>query len=118
MNELYKITDVGGVVRYFFAKDANKALELYRKNYFYEDARAERVLTDQGYPIVRLKDVPKGSYFHRTSMRDGEFCEHSVVWLKGEYDHSTRKWSCYKFEDICNDRLFKGEERVTIDFTF
>ena len=117
MKYLYKVTD-GTAVRYFFAKDEQEALKIYRANYFYGDAKAEQVLTDQGYPIVRLRDVPKGSYFHRVTLRDGEYCEHSVVWCKGEYDHSTRKWCCYKFEDICNDRLFKGEERVTIDFTF
>lgn len=117
MKELYKVTD-GKAVRYFFANNREDALQQYRNNYFYENAVAKQVLTDQGYPIVRLKDVPKQSYFHRVSIKDGEFCEHSVVYCKGEYDHSTRKWCCYKFEDICNDRLFKGEERVTIDFTF
>lgn len=116
--QLYKVTDVNNVVRYFFADSADDAVARYVNNYFYENAKAEKVLTDQGYQIVRLRDVPKGTYFHRVSVKDGEFCEHSVVWLKGEYDHSTRKWCCYKFEDFCNDRLFKGEERVTIDFTF
>lgn len=118
MLELYKITDENNVVRHFWAKDAQDAIEKYKSNYFYGSPKAEKVLTDQGYSIVRLRDIPKGSYFHRISLKDGEFCEHSVVWCKGEYDHSTRKWFCYKFEDVNHDRLFKGEERVTIDFTF
>lgn len=79
---------------------------------------AAKCETDQGYPIVRLRDVPKGSYFHRVTLRDGEFCEHSVVWCKGEYDHSTKKWFCHKYEDVNHSRLYKGEERVSIDFTF
>lgn len=115
--ELYKIID-GQDERYFFSADCVSALNHYKENYFYDDPKVERVLTDQGYPITRLRDVPKGLYFHRVSVKDGEYCEHSVVWCKGEYDRSTKKWLCHKFEDVNHSRLFKGEERVTVDFTF
>lgn len=118
MLELYKVTDNADVQRLFWAKSEEHAVEKYEKYYFSGNPVAEKVLTDQGYPIVRLRDVPKGAYFHRVTLTDGEFCEHSVAWCKGEYDRSTKKWFCHKFEDVNHSRLYKGEERVTIDFTF
>jgi hypothetical protein len=118
MLELYKVVDEQDVIRFFWAKSEDDAVARYKSYYFYGSPVASKVLTDQGYPMVRLRDVPNGTYFHRVSVKDGEFCEHSVVWCKGEYDHSSRKWFCHKFEDVNHSRLFKGEERVTIDFTF
>lgn len=117
MQELYKIKD-GSVVKFMFAKSADDATNKYRAVFGPRGIVVTKVLTDQGYPIVRLCDVPKGTYFHRTSLRNGEFCEHSVVWCRDEYDRSTKKYLCYKFEDVNHSNQFRGEERVTIDFTF
>lgn len=79
----------------------------------------EQVLTDQGYPIVRLRDIRRGSFFHRINKRmGGEYCELSTVWCKGEYDRSDKKFECYKYEDVNDFRLLRGDTLVTIDFTF
>lgn len=117
MLELYNIQD-GAWSGCYWAENAEHALSKYKENRFYENPTVTKVLTDQGYPIVRLRDLKKGDYFHRITRKDGEYCEHSVVWCKGEYDRSTKKWFCHKFEDVNHSRLFKGEEMVTIDFTF
>lgn len=117
MLELYQVQD-GDWSGVYWAHSVEHALDKYKSNRFAECPVAEKVLTDQGYPIVRLRDVPAGSYFHRVTRKDGEYCEHSVVWCKGEYDPSTKKWFCHKFEDVNHSKLYKGEEMVTIDFTF
>lgn len=117
MKEYYKVTD-GSFVRYYFAKSAEDAIKTYSENYFADNPVAAKVLTDQGYPIVRLGDLAPGTYFHRTTLKDGEFCEHSVVWCRGDYDRSTKRYTCYKYEDVNHSNQFKREERVTIDFTF
>lgn len=117
MLELYRIKDTNFECLYW-AHSTEHALDKYKSNRYPECPIAEKVLTDQGYPIIRLRDVPVGSYFHRIARKDGEYCEHSVVWCKGEYDRSTKKWFCHKFEDVNHSRLCRGEEMVTIDFTF
>lgn len=117
MLEYYKIQD-GPFTRYYFAKDEADAIRRYSENYYADEPVATKVLTDQGYPMVRIGDLPKGTYFHRTTLKDGEFCEHSVVWCRGEYDQSSKRYECYKFEDVNHIHMFKREERVTVDFTF
>lgn len=115
--KLYRVQD-GSWSGLYWASTAEHALEKYKSNRFSYNPVAEEVLTDQGYPIVRLRDLKEGDYFHRITRKDGEYCEHSVVWCKGEYDRSTKKWFCHKFEDVNHSRLLKGEEMVTVDFTF
>ena len=117
MKEYYKVQD-SWFVRYYFAESEEDAIRRYSENYFADNPVATKVLTDQGYPIVRLGDLKQGTYFHRTTLKDGEFCEHSVVWCRGEYDRSSKKYECCKFEDVNHTHMFKREERVTIDFTF
>ena len=117
MQELYKIKD-GSVVKFIFGKNADDATNKYRAVFGQKDIVVTKVLTDQGYPIVRLCDLAPGTYFHRTTLKDGEFCEHSVVWCRGDYDRSTKKYCCYKYEDVNHSHEFRREERVTIEFTF
>lgn len=42
----------------------------------------------------------------------------SVVWVRGEYDRSTKRYSCYKFSDVCHENLFKGDKQIFTDFIF
>ena len=118
MKNLYKITD-GKSICLYYAKSIADAIRRHRVHHDPNAiVKCETVLTDQGYPLVKLRDVPKGSYFHRVSQRDGEFHEFSAVWCKDEYDPSTKKWTCYKYEDFCDSRELPGGTYVTIDFTF
>lgn len=118
MKTLYKVDD-GEHLYFYYAKSILDAKTKHLVDHADDCVlHIEQILTDQGYPIVKLRDVENGSYFHRITKRDGEYCEHSVVWCKGEYDRSTKKWFCHKFEDFNHSRLLKGDEYVTIDFTF
>ena len=42
----------------------------------------------------------------------------SQVYVRDEYNRSTKKYEAYKFEDISDFREFKGDKKVYIDFYF
>lgn len=58
-----------------------------------------------------LKNLKKGEYF--------KFREESdIVYVKGDYDRSTKKFDCYKFDDVNSFRQFAADKFVFIDFEF
>lgn len=118
---MYHVTTENGTLIYW-AKSEEDVYDMWLRDHEDPDCRGimiEQVLTDQGYPIVRLGDVRRGTYFHRVSRdQDGKYCEFSAVWCKGEYDQSCKKFDCHKYEDVNDFRQLGGETIVTIDFTF
>ena len=118
---LHRVTTASGSALYW-AKDCEDAYNTWTRDHYDPytgGTMIEQVLTDQGYPICKLRDIRRGSYFHRINKsKDGEFCELSTVWCKGEYDRSCKKFECCKYEDVNDFRLLGGETIVTIDFTF
>ena len=60
---------------------------------------------------MQLKELKKGDYFKRKATS-------SIVYVKGEYIRSIKKYSCYKFEDINSEIFLKGATEVITDFTF
>lgn len=60
---------------------------------------------------MQLKELIKHDYFKRKATT-------SIVYVKGEFIRSIKKYECYKFEDV-NSRIFlKGTTEVFTDFTF
>lgn len=118
MKEYYKITD-GTFTRYYFAESAEDAIKTYSENYFADKPEATKVLTDQGYPIVRLGDLPEGTLFHRTFLLGNQFCEGSTTWRAGQYVPNVKRYICYRWDnhpiDAKGYEHFKREERVTIE---
>lgn len=75
------------------------------------------------FETIALKDVPKGTYFITTKTAKGLDPQtltprESSVWVKGDYDRSSKSYSCYKFNDICHEKFFKGKTLVSQDFIF
>ena len=62
--------------------------------------------------ISELKELKKGDFF---KLRDSDT---ATVYVKGEYDRSTKTYSCFKFEDVNDERFFKGSKKVFVGFTF
>lgn len=62
--------------------------------------------------ISELKELKKGDFF---KLKDSDT---ATVYVKGEYDRSTKTYSCFKFEDVNDERFFKGSKKVFVDFTF
>lgn len=59
---------------------------------------------------VKLSEVKKGEYIR--------FKQNSPVWIKSNYDRTSKKYSVYKFDDINHESLKKGSTLVFVDFTF
>ena len=60
--------------------------------------------------MKRIADLKKGEYF---TLFNG-----SPVWVRGEYDRSSKKYSCYRFDDVCHERFYNGSKLVFVDFEF
>lgn len=66
---------------------------------------------------IKLRDLKEGDYFCLKSLGEKE-AKDSQIWIKGEYDKSSRKYSCTKFSDVNHEHLFDGNKLVFIDFIF
>ena len=70
----------------YWAVDEDDAYDMWYNDRYSPDTSdilVEQVLTDQGYPITKLKYITKGDYFHRVNKCcDGEYCELSTVWCR------------------------------------
>ena len=64
---------------------------------------------------MKLKDLKQGEYF---ILKDIPEPKESQVYIRGEYDRSSKKYLCEKFVDISCSRLLKGDTEVFTDFTF
>lgn len=64
---------------------------------------------------AKIKDLKVGDYF---TLKDYEEPKESQVYVRGEYDRSSKTYSCCKFSDIAAERFFKGDKEVYIDFYF
>lgn len=62
-----------------------------------------------------IKDLKKGDFF---TMREHEYPNDSQVWVRDEYDRSTKKYCCYKWDDVNHVSLKKGTMKVYADFIF
>lgn len=65
---------------------------------------------------IKLKDIKKGDFF--TLKNYGEFPDENKVYVKGDFDRSSKKYSVYKFSDVNNETFKKGDLIVFTDFIF
>lgn len=61
--------------------------------------------------MIPIKSLKKGDFFKLKESANR-------VYVRGEYDRSTRKYACLAFDDVCYERMFKGEKLVFTEFTF
>lgn len=64
---------------------------------------------------MTVKDLKIGDYFVLKPVSEAK---ENQVYIRGEYDRSTKKYLCGKFVDISYSRLLKGDTEVYTDFTF
>jgi len=64
---------------------------------------------------MKLKDLKQGDYF---ILKDISEPKESQVYIRGEYDRSSKKYLCGKFIDVGASRLLKGDTEVYVEFTF
>ena len=63
----------------------------------------------------RIKDLKSGEYF---TINPVEYPKESVVWVRGNYERSSKKYSVHKWSDICHESFMKGDRMVYVDFIF
>lgn len=64
---------------------------------------------------MKVKELKRGDFF---TVRPIEYPKESQVYVRGDYNHSTKRYECNKFSDICDFREFKGDKEVYTDFVF
>lgn len=64
---------------------------------------------------MTIKDLKKGEFF---TLKPIEEPKETQVYIRGDYDRSTKKFECYKFSDICDYKLFKADKEVYTEFIF
>ena len=64
-----------------------------------------------------VKELKKGDYFTRKPLSHTE-AKPSQVYIRGDYDPSTKKYWCQKWDDISRGIELKGNTEVYQDFIF
>jgi len=64
---------------------------------------------------MTIKELKKGTYF---TLKNIQNPNENQVYIKGEYERTTKKYSCFKFSDTNAERFIAGNKSVFTDFTF
>lgn len=64
---------------------------------------------------MTVKELKKGQYFTLKQLGDPN---EKQVWVRGEYDRETKKYSAVRFSDVNDERFFDGKRPVYTDYTF
>lgn len=65
--------------------------------------------------VIKLKDLKKGDFF---TLKNIECPTENNVYIRGDYERSTKKYSCTRYDDYCAESFFKGDKIVYTDFIF
>lgn len=64
---------------------------------------------------MKIRELKPGQYF---TLKQIDEPKESQVWVRGEYDRSSRTYSATNFSDMNRERFFKGDREVHTEFTF
>lgn len=64
---------------------------------------------------MTIREIKKGDYFKIVNSKG--VVSYSV-YVRGEYDRSTKKYLAYKFYDVCACKEFKPTQQITTEFEF
>ena len=64
---------------------------------------------------MTVKQLKRGDFF---TLKAIDYPKKSQVYVRGDYDRTSKKYICYKFSDVCSARTMKGDKEVYTDFTF
>lgn len=63
----------------------------------------------------QLKELKKGEWF---TLKEVPYPTDEQVYIKGEYDRATKKYSCCKYGDMNCEKFFSGSKLVFDEFIF
>lgn len=66
---------------------------------------------------TQIKNIKVGEFFTLKDYGEQDVPE-CAVWVRGEYDKSSKTYSCCKFNDACHEHFFKGTKEVFAEFYF
>lgn len=66
---------------------------------------------------MKLKELKKGEYFCIRPHHEEEVSA-KQVYIKGDYDRTTKKYNCGRCDDISYSRQFQGCLDIYLDFTY
>lgn len=66
---------------------------------------------------MKLKELKHGDYFTRKPLSNKE-AKPSQVYIKQDYNHSSKKYWCQKWDNISKGIELKGDIEVYQDFIF
>ena len=64
---------------------------------------------------MKLKELKKGDWFTLKNISEPK---DNQVWIKDEYDRSTKKFLCIRWSDISESKEISGEKEVYTNFIF
>ena len=65
----------------------------------------------ENYEPALVKDLPKGEFFVRKAGA-------KRVYKRGDYDRSSKRFSCIDELDFCREMLLRGDTVVYVGFTY
>lgn len=64
---------------------------------------------------MTVKELKKGDFFTKKNVS----CPtENQVFVRGDYDRSARRYECYRFSDINDTQLLRGDKVVFCEFEF
>lgn len=64
---------------------------------------------------MKINDLKMGDFFTKKAV---EYPTERQVFIRGEYDRSTKKYECTRFDDINTVCYLDGKKEVFTDFIF
>lgn len=114
-----------------FAKNEAKRARRYKHTFAPPNAlktqanrekRHNNKQTTEDYDTDDNQAIKKGRFFtlnfHEFNAETECEVKDTQVWIRGEYDRSTKRYSCTNFADFCKERFFKGDKIVYGDLYF
>ena len=62
-----------------------------------------------------IKELKKNEWF---ILKEIEEPKASQVYIRGDYDRESKTYSCYKWNDVNEEKFYKGTKAVFVGFTF
>lgn len=62
-----------------------------------------------------IKDLKKGDFFTKRPIEEPR---EDQVWVRGDYDRSSRRYECCRFDDVNTACFLIGGRQVFTGFTF
>lgn len=64
---------------------------------------------------MTIRDIKKGEFF---TIKEIANPNEDQVWIRGDYDRESKKYSAIRYSDMNSERFFPGTKQVFQDFTF